>query len=133
MNVVRGLLIAAGAACAAYGIELLLQMNTTDLMSIAVWSVGLLLVHDVVFAPLSAGVGVMGRYLIPGPARAPVTIGAVATVVLAVVSVPVVGRAGAVANSTVLDRNYGVGSAVALVLVWAGVGVGVLWRRRRSR
>ncbi|PSR65772.1 hypothetical protein C8258_21205 [Nocardia sp. MDA0666] len=133
MNAVRVLLAAAGIASAGYGISLVLHMNTTDLMSIAVWSVGLLVLHDAVFAPLSAGVGVSVRHLIPGSVRGPVTIGVVATVVLAIVSVPVIGRAGAVANSTVLDRNYGAGLAVALAVVWAGVGVMMLWRIRRSR
>ncbi|MFF0457663.1 hypothetical protein [Nocardia africana] len=131
MNAVRVLLAVAGIASAAYGISLVLHMNTTDLMSIAVWSVGLLLVHDAVFAPLSAGVGVVGRHLIPGSVRGPVTIGVVATVVLAILSVPVIGRGGAVANSTVLDRNYGLGLAAALAVVWAGIGVTTLWRIRR--
>ncbi|MEU6559530.1 hypothetical protein [Nocardia nova] len=132
MNVLRALLIVAGIASAAYGIGLVLQMNTTDLKSIAVWSAGLLVLHDAVFAPLSAGAGTLGRYLLPAPVRGPVTIGAVTTVVLAIVSVPVVGRAGAVANPTVLDRDYGAGLTVALVLVWAGVGIAAVWRIRRS-
>jgi len=132
MNAVRVLLAAAGIASAAYGISLVLHMNTTDLMSIAVWSVGLLVVHDAVFAPLSAGVGVLGRHLIPGSVRGPVTIGVVATVVLAILSVPVIARAGAVANSTVLDRDYRLGLAVALVSVWTGVGLTMVWRIRRS-
>ncbi len=132
MNALRALLIAAGAISAAYGINLVLQMNTTDLMSIALWLAGLLVLHDTVFAPLSAGVGTLGRYLLPDLVHGPVAIGFVATVVLTIVSIPVIGRAGAVANSTVLDRNYSTGLMAALALVWAGVGMAVLWRTRRS-
>ncbi|MEV5649493.1 hypothetical protein AB0L57_14695 [Nocardia sp. NPDC052254] len=132
MTVIRALLIAAGLASVAYGIDLVLRMSTTDLMSIAVWFGGLLLLHDAVFAPLSAAVGTVGRYVIADLVRGPVIVGAVATVTLAIVAVPVLGRSGAVANSTVLDRNYGAGLAVALLLVWTGVAVAVLWRGRRG-
>ena len=48
---------------------------------------------------------------------------------------PVLFRANALAdNPTLLDRNYSLGFAVALAIVWAAVAVSLVLRRgRRSR
>ncbi|WP_227982491.1 hypothetical protein [Nocardia spumae] len=132
MTVVRAVLLLSGLAAAGYGIDLVLTMRPVELLSIAIWFLGVIVLHDAVFAPLSAGVGAIGRRWVPAGVVAPVAIGAVATVTLVVVAVPVVRRGGAVANPTVLDRDYGVGLAIAVALVWAGVGGAVLRRRRRE-
>ncbi len=133
MIVVRTLLLLAGLATAAYGIELVLKMSPVDRMSIAVWFLGAIVIHDAILAPLSAGAGVLGDHVFPARVRGPVTVGAVITFTLIVVAAPVLFRGGAVANPTVLDRDYPLGLAVALVVVWAAVGIVVYRRRRRSR
>ncbi|WP_405136037.1 hypothetical protein [Nocardia sp. NBC_01388] len=129
MTIIRGLLVVLGLWLGWYGISLLLQMNPTDLRSIALWFAGGILLHDGVFAPLAATLGVAARRVLPESWWAPVACGAVCTVTLLLIAVPVIGREGALPNPTILDRNYILGLAVAVAVVW----VLVLVALRRTR
>ncbi|RMI34963.1 hypothetical protein [Nocardia stercoris] len=127
MIALRMLLIAGGIWLAWHGISLLLHDDPADLKSIAFWFVGGILVHDALFAPLCAAAGVGARRLLPRSWWAPVACGAVCTVVLAVLAVPVIGRRNAVPdNPSVLDRNYAAGLVVALAVVWILVALVLL-------
>ncbi|WP_028479713.1 hypothetical protein [Nocardia sp. CNY236] len=133
ITAVRAGLLLAGLWLGWYGITLLLEFNTRDLMSVALWFGGGILLHDAVFAPLSAAIGLGARRLLPAGWWAPAACGAVCTVALTLIAAPVVGRRNAMPdNATVLDRNYSAGLMIALITVWALVVVVALGRRWAS-
>lgn len=120
MTAMRILLLLAGLWLGWYGITLLLDFPRADLFSVALWFAGGILLHDAVFAPISAAVGATARRVLPGTWWGPTACGAVCTVALLLVAAPVLDRGNAMAdNPTVLDRNYPLGLAVALILIWA--------------
>lgn len=127
MRIIRVLLIALGLWLGWYGISLLLDMNPMDLRSVALWFAGGILLHDGVFAPIAAALGVAARRLLPPTWWAPVACGAVCTVTLALIAVPVIGRAGALSgNPTILDRDYVLGLSISVAVVWLLVAVALL-------
>ncbi len=102
--------------------------------SLGVWSVGLALLHDGLWAPLVVAVGWLAARLLPAPARTPVLIGALVSVALVALALPVLGSGGRrPTNPTVLDRNYGLGLAVALGVTWGLVAAAVLVGATRRR
>ncbi|MEV0029605.1 hypothetical protein [Nocardia sp. NPDC050793] len=119
MTIVRTLLALTGAALLWYAITLLLDFGTQDLISIALWFAAGILLHDAVLAPLSAIVGLSARRILPRPWWAAAACGAVCTVTLMLIATPVLGRGHAVpANPTILDRNYPIGLAILLTIIW---------------
>ncbi|WP_067528477.1 hypothetical protein [Nocardia uniformis] len=131
MTAVRLLLAALGIWLAAMGVTDLLDMTRTDLLSIVFWFVGGILVHDAVFAPLCAALGVAAHRVLPARAWAPVACGAVATVTLVLIAVPVLAPGGANAdNPTVRDRPYALGLTIAVVTVWVLVAISTAASRR---
>ena len=134
-GVARSALATAGAAAGLYGLVLLLSGSTADLTSIAIWFAGCVLVHDAVISPLVVAGGAGAARVLPSSARPPVLAGAICTLTLVAIASPVLFRANALPdNPTLLDRNYSLGFAVALVIVWAAVAVSLVLRRgRRSR
>ncbi|WP_309231104.1 hypothetical protein [Nocardia sp. SYP-A9097] len=132
MTVIRVLLIALGLWLGWYGISLLLDMNPVDLRSVALWFAGGILLHDGVFAPIAATLGVAARRMLPASWWAPVACGAVCTVTLLLIAVPVIGRAGALrTNPTILDRDYVLGLLISIAMVWALV-IAITIRRTRT-
>lgn len=136
MTTIRIILGLIGIWLTWFGVSLVLEQSPTDLTSIALWFAGAIVLHDGVFAPLCAAAGFAGKRILPPSWSGPVTIGAVCTVTLALIAVPVFGREFAVAgNPTVLDRDYHVGFVVAVAVVWSLVLAAALIRamtRRRS-
>ncbi|MEV0247309.1 hypothetical protein AB0H76_12020 [Nocardia sp. NPDC050712] len=130
MTAIRVLLALSGLGLAWYGIDLFLDFTTTDLISVAFWFAGGILLHDAVFAPLCAAVGLAAHRLLPESWWGPALVGTVCTVTLLALAVPVLGRAGDAANPTVLDRNYGLGLVLAIAVVWILVGLAVVVSRR---
>jgi hypothetical protein len=127
---VRAALIAAGLALMVYGATLLADQPPVVLVRIGTWAAGGVLLHDFVFAPLCAALGFAGVRLIPGRWRAPVAVAALGTVVLLLLAVPVYDTPGRRPdNLTVLDRDYRLGLAVAVALVWICVPLYLLVAR----
>ncbi|HEY5855814.1 MAG TPA: hypothetical protein VIW24_17660 [Aldersonia sp.] len=129
VRLVRLALIVVGCGFLWYGATLLWDSGADALRSIAVWFAAGILLHDGVFAPVCIALGLGGRRWLPYRWWAPVACGAVCTVALAAVAAPVLGRGGAVANPTVLDRNYPLGFALAVALVWILVALAVVGSR----
>lgn len=126
-------LIVVGVIVAWHGISLLLDMSFPDLRSVAFWFAGGIIVHDGLFAPLCLALGFGGRRVLPQHWWGPVGCGAVCTVALLALSIPVIGRRGAVAdNPSILDRNYVLGLAIALLVVWAVVVAELVRRHNRG-
>ncbi len=127
MTVIRAALGLIGVALGLYGLTLLWDNPAEVIIRIAIWAAAGVLLHDFVFAPLSAAAGFAGRRLIPLTWRPPIAVAALCSVVLALLAIPVFSRPGAHAdNMTVLDRNYPLGLWISLGLVWVCVPVYLL-------
>ncbi|MCX5043946.1 hypothetical protein OG921_12285 [Aldersonia sp. NBC_00410] len=131
LRLVRIVLIALGALSVWYGATLLWDSGTEAFRSIVFWFAAGILLHDGVFAPVCAALGLGARRVLPSRWWAPVACGAVCTVALCLVSLPVLTRGGAMpGNPSVLDRNYPAGLVVAVAVVWLLVAVALLAGRR---
>ncbi|WP_433561742.1 hypothetical protein ACQP1O_29785 [Nocardia sp. CA-151230] len=132
MTITRILLGALGIGLAAYGVELLLRMSTPDVRSVTVWFIGVILAENVVFGPVAALAGALGRLVLPARWWPAYAVGAFISLALILIAVPVLGREDAVpGNPTILDRDYTVGLLVALAVVWAVVAACLLFTARR--
>ncbi|MEH3138695.1 MAG: hypothetical protein PGN37_00660 [Mycobacterium kyogaense] len=132
----RAGLVAAGLVSVAYGAWLLVDLNTTALIRIAVWIAVGVVIHDFVFAPVTAALGYTGRRWLGRRWWPAVAVAATCSVTLVLLAVPVFDTPGAKPdNSTVLDRDYPLGLSLSLAVVWACVpvyvAVSAMVRRRR--
>ncbi|WP_425004413.1 hypothetical protein [Mycolicibacterium sp. S3B2] len=138
MTASRILLVVAGLAAAAYGAVLVLDLPGRTIALIAVWAGGGVIVHDFVFAPLSAVLGYTGRRLVKGSWWAPIAVAALCSATLIFLAVPVLDTPGAKPdNPTVLDRDYPMGLMISLLIIWAcvplyQVGAALMQRRRAN-
>ncbi|WP_433681913.1 hypothetical protein [Nocardia sp. CA-119907] len=120
MTAVRILLLILGVWLGWYGISGLFDLPPTDLASVAIWFAGGILVHDAVFAPVCAAFGLTARRLLPPTWWAVTASGAICSVALVLIALPVLDRRNTMpSNPTVLDRDYPLGLTVALLLVWS--------------
>ena len=130
--------MAAGLGSVAWGAWLLVDLSTATLIRIAVWTGVGVVIHDFVFAPVTAALGYTGRRWIGRRWWPPVAVAAVCSVTLVLLAVPVFDRPGAKPdNPSVLDRDYPLGVGLSVAVVWACVpvyyAVSTLVRRRRHR
>ncbi len=121
-----------GAAVVAYG---LLRWAPWDSRSIDIgtyvrWTIGLAVVHDLVFAPLVGLVGYGIARLVPPTYKATVQGAAIVAGVVILFSIPFVRGWGRNANTSALPRNYAEGLTIILVLIGI-VTVGLLVRDHR--
>ncbi len=122
MTAVRAVLIAAGLMVVGYGALLVLDLSLRTIILIGIWGAAGVIVHDFVFAPISAAFGWTGRRLIGGRWWTPVTVAGLCSAVLVLLAIPVFSKPGLKPdNSTALDRNYPLGLAISLAVVWACV------------
>ncbi|WP_370517656.1 hypothetical protein [Mycolicibacterium sp. P9-22] len=126
----RILLALAGVGLVGYGALLVLDNPPVIILRILMWAVVAAVVHDFVFAPLCAAIGMAGRRLIPLTWQSPVAVAGLCSVVLVLLAIPVFSRPGMRPdNPSVLDRDYPLGLTVALAVVWFCVPVYLLLRR----
>jgi hypothetical protein len=129
--------LAVGGAVGLFGLAGLLRDAAKTMPAVWLkWLVGLLLVHDIVFAPLVhlVGRGVADRA--PEAWRWPLQLGLVTSGVLVLASVPVlvgVGRATQPGNGSVLPGNYPLAVSGVLAVVWLGVLAFGIWGVIRSK
>jgi hypothetical protein len=118
----RVVLIALGLALGGYGVLLVWDNPWQVIINIGMWAAAGVVIHDFVFAPLCAAVGVAVRKLVRGRWWTPAAVAGLCTAVLALLAIPVYSKPGAhLDNMTVLDRNYPVGLWVSIAIVWACV------------
>ena len=138
MTAPRILLFVAGVTVMAYGAVLVLDLPLRTIVLIAVWAGGAVIVHDFVFAPLSAVLGYTGRRLVRGSWWPPVAVAALCSATLILLAVPVFDTPGAKPdNPTVLDHDYPMGLMISLLIVWScvplyQVGAALIQRRRAT-
>lgn len=137
VRTLRWALVAMGVAIGGYGAWQLWDLPTDALLRIAVWAAAGVIIHDFVFAPLTAALGYTSRRLIKGRWWPPVAVAAMCSITLVLLAIPVFDTPGAKPdNPSVLDRDYPLGLGVSLALVWASVplwyAISALSRRRRG-
>jgi hypothetical protein len=128
----RRVLAAAGVLVGLYGAARLLGLGWSNTLATLPWLAGVVLVHDVLLAPLVCVAGVVAARALPTWSRRAAALTLVVLGPVTLAAVPVLGRFGAKAdNPTLLDRPYAAGwvAVAALVLVAAAV-VAVLDRRK---
>ena len=127
-----------GAAIALFGAIGLLGGEGNGLGSFIPFFAGGALLVDLVVVPLAAGIGYLGRRLLPRTAWLAVRAALVASVTLVAFAAPLVlDLGGRPDNASLRPRDYGSGLASALAVVWvvAAVVLAVALasgRRRRS-
>jgi hypothetical protein len=94
------------------------------------WFFGSLVAHDFIVAPVVFAIGALLVARIPGPLRAPIQGGLIATGIITPMSWPLLrGYGRDPSNSSVLPNNYAVSLLIVLAVLWAVVGLLCLWRR----
>lgn len=133
MKVTRGLLIFAGVGFGLWGLSLMRDFTSTQLISIGTWLAGGVILHDAILAPITIGLGVLAARLLPGHFRAAVAVAFLLWATLTVAFFNVLsGQGGKPDNSTVLNRPYLL-SWLLLTGVLIGVAViAALIRRARN-
>lgn len=138
-RLVRGVLGAAGVAMIAFGaIRILQHSSITRPAHLAEWLIGSLLVHDLILAPLTLGVGWLLNAYVPPRARTFVQAGLVTGGLISVLGLVLIWRQGKTSarSLALLQQNYAANLLLLLVLValaavasyfWTG------WRGRRAR
>lgn len=130
MTAVRLVFLAAGLALGGYGAVLLLDNPPVILIRIAVWAVAGVVLHDFVFAPVSAALGWTGRRLLPRRFQVPLGVAALCALALVLLAIPVYDKPGMRPdNLSVLNRDYHLG----LPLTLSAVALGLLWYLLLSR
>jgi hypothetical protein len=133
--------LAVGGAVGLFGLAGLLRDAAKTMPAVWLrWLVGLVLVHDLVLAPLVLLAGRRLRDRAPEAWRWPLQMGLVTSGVLILASVPVLvgaGRRTQPGNASVLPGNYPLALTGVLVVVWLsvlalGIWGSTSWRRRSS-
>jgi hypothetical protein len=127
----------AGLALLAYGALLSWEFaasRTVNAVQGAAWFVGGPVVHDGIVAPAVGIVGLVLTRFVPVAWRAPVAVGVVFSAVLTLLAIPLLWRPfGVVTNPGLHDRDYGMGLAIALGIVWVGVVAAGLAQQKWSK
>jgi hypothetical protein len=127
--------VAVGWAAIAFGVvSALTHRGATQPVTLAVWVVGLALVHDLLFAPLVLGAAWLLHRAVPRVALG-IAMGALVVSGLVVLySIPFVARWGAQAdNPSLLPHDVGVGVVEVLALVWLVAAAMLVVRLLRDR
>jgi hypothetical protein len=119
----RILLGVIGIGMAAWGAWL--ALDVPQIFELGAWFVAGPVLHDLVLAPVIAGLG----YIFRGPAK----VGAVVSGVLILLSVPLLWQDGVPTNPGLHDADYVGGLALALGVVWVLVLAVALVRKHLSR
>lgn len=123
------------AAVGAYGMWRYRGSGILDvrLRPILVWTLGAIVVHDLIVAPLALLVGRGLRHVRPRALRAPLQAGLATTALLALLAFPLIrGYGTRPSDPSRLPLNYTVGYAALVASVWAGCAVWAWFRRRRD-
>ncbi len=131
---VPNICIAIGLAMLGYGLTLLAEFKISALISIAKWSIGIAVLHDMVWLPLTIAVHRATRRL-PRPLQTPISAALAISVAVILVFLPfLLGFGKRPAIPSLLPRNYLGGMFAYLGVVWvaSGAAAGVSWWRSRS-
>lgn len=99
----------------------LLAFEVPQIVEFGAWFLAGPLVHDFVLAPV---VGLVGLVL-----KGPVKTGAVVSGILVLIAIPLIWQPQVPVNPGLHDRNYWLGLAISLGVVWLLVAVRLAWSR----
>ena len=124
----------AGGLLAAYGtLRLLIEVSGGDLLALALWLAGALVVQDAVLSPGIIGLGIVLRR-IPARARTYVQGALVAGGIVTVVAVPLIYLRGTQPPAEViLEQDFGANLAVLLGVISAVAVLAYVGRVARDR
>ena len=132
----RGFWIGAalGSPIIALGIRgAVVNARDTHPAELGRWIAGSAVLHDALVLPVVAAIAFLGRRVVVEWAWPSVRWALMTSAILLVVSRPFVAGYGYnPQNPTALPRNYGLGVAVALVVVWAVAAIWALLLRRQA-
>ena len=127
----------AGWAVIGYGLRGLFHHHIdTRPANLAKFAIGGALIHDLLFAPILLGVGVLITRVVPAAVRGVVQAALIITGSLALFSYPLVrGYGHAVHNPSSLPHNYTANLGIVIGVVWAAAGAVAFQRfiHRRHR
>ncbi|MEO1059767.1 MAG: hypothetical protein AAFZ07_00010 [Actinomycetota bacterium] len=108
-----------GAAIVAYGLVRWAPWDSRsiDLGTYLRWTVGLAVVHDLIFAPIVGLIGYGIARVVPRTYRATVQGSAIVAGITILFSIPFVRGWGRNSNTSALPRNYAEGLTIILVLI----------------
>ncbi|OLZ51877.1 hypothetical protein [Amycolatopsis keratiniphila] len=134
MKTLRLLLFLPGLAALAWGAVLFAEYAfplRPDVLGTLGWLAGGPLVHDLLIAPLVGAVGFTLSRFLPDRWKTPVKTGAVLTGVLTLLAFPLLWRPfGGARNPGLHDADTVTGLLVTVAVVWLGVLVAVVLRRK---
>lgn len=129
----RGILVAVGVGFGLWGLWLMRDFTSEQLISTGTWLAGGIILHDAILAPITVGLGIVASRLLPGHFRAATSLTFLLWATLTVVFVPVLsGQGGKPDNDTILGRPYLL-SWLLLTGVLAGAAIIAARRRRRAQ
>lgn len=130
----RLVLGAVGVAAGVWGGWQLIDDGSTALVSLGIWLVASIIVHDAILAPLTIGLTILAARFLPRPARMPAVIGFVVWGTCSIAFFAVIsGQAGKTGNETIGNQPYTAAWLVFTALVAiAAVVVSVLRARRTT-
>lgn len=130
MKAARAILVLVGVGCGLWGLWLMREFTSEQLVSLVVWLVAGVLVHDAVLAPVTVALGVGASRLLPRHAALGIAFLVWAT--LTVTFLPVLsGQGGKPDNDTILNQPYGASWVVMTALLAVG-GALAAWAGRRG-
>lgn len=116
--------LVAGWAVMLFGLAGLFDnASRTHPVNFGLWFLGSALVHDALIAPLVFALAFTIVRVVPARFRPFLRTGLILNAAVMVVAFPMVAAPGVPGNPSALPRNYPVGLAVILGLIWAGTGV----------
>jgi hypothetical protein len=121
MSRIRLVLGTAGILLGLFGVfRLATQVPVGDLVILAVWLIGALVIHDGIVSPIVVGVGWTIARLVPPRARRYLQAGLIAAAIVTVIAIPMIYRRGSQPRSkAILQQNYGANLTVLIGVVAA--------------
>ncbi len=126
--------LAVGSVVMGFGlVSLFSKSGATNPANFAVFFIGLALVHDLILAPATIAIATGLRSVSPHTGRGLLFGALVVSAVVVLFSAPLLFGWGAQPdNPSFLPRNYALGLALVLAVVWGLVAVLLLARTRRG-
>ncbi len=129
----RLVLGAVGIAAGLWGGWQLVDDGTTALVSVGIWLVASIIVHDAILAPLTIGLTIFAARILPTPARMPAVIGLIVWGTCSIAFFAVItGQAGKTGNETIGNQPYTAAWLVFTAVVAIAAVVASVVRGRRS-